>query len=120
MRDTLRRKIMILSERKISEELAFYRALNNRRRLTKKDAKQLSILERGYLGECIYDEIFDEVGHKSVFVFRDIYLQIEGSVVQYDALIVSNSGIVVNEVKNFSGDYKYEDSKWYYGNYQVP
>lgn len=111
---------MLLSERKISEELAFYRALNNRSRLSKKEAKQLSILERGYIGECTYDEVFDEIGHGSVFVLRDIYLQVEGGVAQYDALIISDSGIVVNEVKNFSGDYRYEEGKWYYGQHQIP
>ena len=90
---------MIISERKISKELAFYRALSSRFCLEEKDAKKLSVLERGYKGERIYDEVFDEEGHSSVFVFRDIYLRIEDSTAQYDALIVSDAGITVNEIK---------------------
>lgn len=111
---------MIISERKISKELAFYRALSSRFCLEEKDAKKLSVLERGYKGERIYDEVFGEEGHSSVFVFRDIYLRIEDSTAQYDALIVSEAGITVNEIKNYSGFYRVERGKWYAGNFEVP
>lgn len=111
---------MIISERKISKDLAYYRALSFRSRLNGEAAKKLSVLERGYHGECIYDEVFDDVGHGSVFVFRDIYLGIEDSVAQYDALIVSDSGLTVNEIKNYSGFYRVEEEKWFAGNFEVP
>lgn len=110
---------MIVSDRKIGEELAFYRALGSRSRLSAEDAKKLSVLERGYVGECIYDKVFEDVGHGSIFVFRDIYLRIEDGIAQYDALIVSDDGIVVNEIKNFSGLYRYEAGKWFIQDYQV-
>src|SRR5699024_8107857 len=75
--------------------------------------------EKGYAGECEYDRVFDEIGHGSVFVFRDIYLRIEGNVAQYDCLIVSDDGIVVNEIKNYSGLYRYDKGKWYIRDSQV-
>lgn len=111
---------MIISERKISKDLAYYRALSLRCQLNGEDAKKLSVLERGYKGERIYDKVFDEEGHSSVFVFRDIYLRIEDSTAQYDALIVSDAGITVNEIKNYSGFYRVERGKWYAGNFEVP
>ena len=111
---------MIISERKISKDLAYYRALSFRSQLNSEDAKKLSVLERGFAGECIYDEVFDDVGHGSVFVFRDIYLSIEDSVAQYDTLIVSDAGITVNEIKNYSGFYRVEKEKWFAGNFEVP
>lgn len=111
---------MIISERKISKDLSYYRALSFRCQLSGEDAKKLSVLERGFAGECIYDEVFDDVGHGSVFVFRDIYLGIEDSVAQYDALVVSDAGITVNEIKNYSGFYRVEKEKWFFGNFEVP
>ena len=111
---------MIISERKISRDLTYYRALSFRSRLDEKDAKKLSVLERGYAGECIYDEVFDDIGHGSVFVFRDIYLGIEDSTAQYDSLIVSDAGIIVNEIKNYSGFYRVEQGKWFAGDFEVP
>lgn len=110
---------MYLTARNIGEELAYYRALQYRRQLLGHEAKKLSVLERGFCGECVYDEIFDEVGHGSVFVFRDIYLQIEDSIVQYDSLIVSDEGIVSNEIKNYSGLYRYKEGSWFINNNQV-
>lgn len=110
---------MILFERTIGAELAYYRALAGRSRLSREDAKNLSIQEKGYAGECEYDWVFDETGHSSVFVFRDIYLRIEGNVAQYDCLIVSDDGIVVNEIKNYSGLYRYDKGKWYIRDSQV-
>ena len=62
---------MILSERFIGGELAYYRALKKRIVLAGQDAKSLSIQEKGFAGECEYDRVFDEEGHGSVFVFRD-------------------------------------------------
>lgn len=110
---------MILFGRTIGAELAYYRALAGRGRLSGEDAKHLSVQEKGYAGECEYDRVFDETGHGSVFVFRDIYLRIEGNVAQYDCLIVSDDEIVVNEIKNYSGLYRYDRGKWYIRDSQV-
>lgn len=106
---------MILFERFVGLELAYYRALKRRVSLSGIDARNLSAQEKGYAGECTYDRIFDEVGHESVLVFRDIYLGIEGRAAQYDSLIVSDDGIVVNEIKNYSGNYRYDKGTWYIG-----
>lgn len=110
---------MIMSERYISGELAYYRALGFREKLGSLDARILTIHEKGFAGECEYDRVFDEVGHGSVLVFRDIYLRIEGRTAQYDCLIVSDEGIVVNEIKNYSGLYRYESGKWFIGKSEV-
>ncbi|HBV22201.1 MAG TPA: hypothetical protein DEB42_00205 [Jeotgalicoccus sp.] len=110
---------MILFERHVGLELAYYRALKRRVTLSAIDARNLLAEEKGYAGECTYDRIFDEVGHDSVLVFRDIYLGIEGCAAQYDSLIVSDEGIAVNEIKNYSGSYRYEKGAWYIGNSRV-
>ena len=110
---------MIVTERFPGEELAYYRALKRRKALAAKEEKNLAVLEKGYGGEYEYDRMFDETGHGSVFVFRDIYLRIGGSVAQYDCLIVSDDGIVVNEIKNYSGLYRYDRGKWYIRGSQV-
>lgn len=111
---------MFLIERKDPEELLYYQALSRRRGLDKKSEEHLWRLRRGAAGERTYDLLFDEAGHSNLYVFRDLYLLIEGSVTQYDTLIVSESGITVNEIKNFSGDYRVEGTTWYRGDYALP
>lgn len=110
---------MILSERFIGGELAYYRALGFRTKLSSSDARSLAVQEKGFSGECEYDRVFDEAGHGSVLVFRDIYLRIDGRTAQYDCLIVSDDGIIVNEIKNYSGLYRYEGGKWFIGQSEV-
>lgn len=103
---------MFLTARKLPEELLHYYALKHRSVLSTKQSDKLHRLERGVEGERVYDLILDEAGHGNLYIFRDLYLLIEGSVTQYDTLIVSESGIIVNEIKNFTGDYQVEGSMW--------
>lgn len=46
-------------------------------------------------------------------------MEIDGVVSQYDVLLINDDGVVVNEVKNYSGDYLYKDGNWYKSNYQL-
>ena len=103
---------MFITLRKLPEELLHFRALRCRSVLTPVDADKLMRLERGAAGESDYDGLFDAAGHGNLYIYRDIYLQIENSVTQYDTLIVSESGVVVNEIKNFTGDYHVKGSIW--------
>ena len=103
---------MILSERKIPKELLYFRALEKRLDLSLAQKKKLSTLEKGYIGELLYDSIYDEV-LSHLYVFRDIYLKIDDSTLQCDTLIVSDAGFIVNEIKNYQGIYTYENEKWY-------
>lgn len=103
---------MFLTARKLPEELLHYYALKNRSVLRSDDNDKLRRLERGVEGERLSDSLLDEAGHDNLYIFRDIYLLIEGSVTQYDTLIVSESGIIANEIKNFSGDYRVGGSIW--------
>lgn len=104
---------MFLNNRQLPPELLHYQALEKRSTLNHQERIKLKILKLGYEGECLYDEIFNQVGHENIYILRDLYLKIGESVTQYDSIIVSNSGVVVNEIKYYSGDYRYENGNWY-------
>lgn len=106
---------MYLNNRSAPPELLHYRALMKRRALSKQEHLKMRMAERGYEGECLYDEIFNLVGHDNVYVFRDVYLKIENSSAQYDSIIINDNGAVVNEIKNYAGDYRYENGQWFNG-----
>lgn len=93
---------LFITDRKIPEKSLHYRGLAARSTLTKDEIDKIRALERGYKGECDYDALLEKTGHKGVYVFRNIYLLIEGSLTQYDTLIVSEFGAIVNEIKHFS------------------
>ena len=71
--------------------------------LTDKEERSLPFYEKGYLGECLYDKIFEEVGHSNLYLFRDTWLEINSSIVQLDSLIISDGEMIINEIFNFSG-----------------
>lgn len=104
---------MLLSPRKLPEEPLHYSALKFRTAMTARNADKVHRLLSGVEGERVYDLILEEQGHENLYIFRDIYLNIEGSVTQYDTLIVFESGIVVNEIKNFNGRYEVAGDSWY-------
>lgn len=110
---------MFLNDRKKSAELLYYEALNARSVLSNDERKKYDYLKKGYVGECEYDQILDNVGHENLFVYRDIYLKINDVITQYDTLLINDDGVVVNEVKNYSGDYLYKTGNWYKSNYQL-
>lgn len=106
---------MYLNSRNTPPVLLHYRALSRRMALGAEEKIKMKMAERGYEGETLYDEIFNSIGHEQVYIFRDVYLKIENSLTQYDSIIVGDSGAVVNEIKNYSGDYRYEKGQWFNG-----
>ncbi len=109
---------MIIQERKPGRELLYYRALSRRQELDQNNKKLLDIHERGYKGELTYDEVYDETLNH-LHVFRGIYLKVNNSIIQCDALIVSDNGFMLHEIKNYSGNYTYADEKWFVRNFQI-
>lgn len=110
---------MFLNYREKPFALFYYVAISVRRELTRNEKFQMENLIKGFEGECLYDEILNTVGHENLYVLRDLYLNINNSVIQYDSIIVMNNRIVVNEVKNLNGDYRYENNGWYKNNKQM-
>lgn len=110
---------MFLTERRKSSEHIYLETLSKRANLTKEEERKLSWLKRGFEGEQLYDRIFDEVGHEHLNIFRDIWIQADKSLTQIDALIVTDETVIINEIKNYSGNYKYENNTWQIGNVQI-
>lgn len=110
---------MILTERKKPKELLYLEALSVRAALSREESKKLERLKRGYHGEVLYDKIVDEVGLSNVYIFRDIYLGIDGSITQFDCLVVTEDAVEMNEIKNYSGNYTCKNNKWYVRDVEV-
>ena len=111
---------MFIKARHRPAELLHITARSSRSNLDDKNRSQLENLTRGYEGECLYDSIFNDLGHDNLYIYRDIYLNIEDSSTQYDSIIVSDDEVVVNEIKNYSGTYTVVDGSWAKGNFVLP
>lgn len=110
---------MFINDRTKPKELLFYEALAARTSLTKSEEKDLNKMKKGYEGEILYDQIFESIGHDNVIIYRDVCLSIDNSITQYDSLIVSDKGIISNEIKNFSGTCKINNGNWILNNFPI-
>lgn len=110
---------MYASDRKPPKNLVYYETLAKHADLTEEEEKQLYRLRRGYKGEQLYDEVFDEIGHSNLIIFRDIWLKIGQSARQIDSLIISDNEIIINEIKHYTGTYTVEGDKWRINNINI-
>lgn len=111
--------MLILTDRKVPFELMYMRGFCRRIEMSSKDARRLSVLESGYEGELHYDKVLEEIGHESLVVFRDIYVKAGDAVAQFDSIIIDDNSVTINEIKNYSGLYSYNDGQWFSGEFEV-
>lgn len=110
---------MFLNERIKPKELNYYEVLSRRCELSRAEERKLSILQKGFEGEREYDSIFDEAGHENLLIYRDVWMKIEGSTLQIDALIITENALIVNEIKNYSGLYSFGEEGWIINGTQI-
>src|SRR5699024_11075107 len=103
---------MFVTDRGRSASHVHLEILRKRAELDGREKRELERYRSGYGGELEYDRVFDEVGHEQMYVFRDIWPGIGDSKVQMDTLIVADNMLIVNEIKNYSGNYSYEEGVW--------
>lgn len=110
---------MFLNSRTKPKELKFYEALNRRCRLSQEEERKLAVLRKGYEGEREYDSVFDEAGHENLLIYRDVWMKIEDATLQIDALIITENSLIVNEIKNYSGFYSFDNDGWMIRDVQI-
>ncbi|MBY0099654.1 nuclease-related domain-containing protein [Mesobacillus maritimus] len=103
---------MILKARKESDYLLAFRFLNKRIELTEKDKSYYLHLEKGYEGEVKFDQLVENLKEQR-YIINDLLLEINNSYFQIDSLIISQGGIYLLDIKNFTGDCYYESDKFY-------
>lgn len=106
---------MIYKSRSESAELLILDSLNKRMSLTEKDKQHYLVLRKGYEGEVLFDSMTEKLECQCL-ILNDLLLRINHTVFQIDALIITSETVHIFEVKNFEGDYYYEDDKLYLTN----
>lgn len=104
---------MFLNNREKSRELIYYEVLSRRTVLSKEEQWRFQNLMSGFAGEAEYDKLFNVAGHGRLLIYRDLWLKIDKAVLQADNLIVADGTLVVNEIKNYSGNYVFDGSGWF-------
>lgn len=103
---------MIIKPRFVSKELKLYRCLDLRMNFSEKEAKYYRNLEKGFLGEQIFDIWLKSLSNDFI-ILNDLIYEINNTVFQIDSLALSSDITYFFEVKNFEGDHYTEADRWY-------
>ncbi|MBS4218220.1 NERD domain-containing protein [Bacillus sp. FJAT-49711] len=94
------------------DNLLILRVLKKRKNIAYKEKASLSRLEKGFIGERMFDDWVDKLTKKWT-VLKDLQIKSNNSIFQIDSMIITQESILLFEVKNYEGDYYIEDEKWY-------
>ncbi|WP_041556410.1 nuclease-related domain-containing protein [Carnobacterium sp. 17-4] len=101
---------MAFKEREKPFRLLVMESLANRMNLSKEDRNKYANWVKGYDGEVKFDFITEQLKCESL-VLNDLYLIVRGKKFQLDTLVITAKCLFVYEVKNFEGEYYYENEK---------
>lgn len=99
---------MIFKERSESLELKFLRSLDVRAELIETDRRRFHNLAKGYEGEVLFDSLTEKLQCDN-FLLNDLLLEYSGNKFQIDTLMITQDPLYLFEVKNYEGDFYYEN-----------
>ncbi|MCM3725047.1 NERD domain-containing protein [Neobacillus cucumis] len=103
---------MILKDRPEPLELRILKLLDARTELEEKEKKYLHSKAKGYEGEKMFDLLTGKLDPPSYLLY-DLLLESNNSKFQIDTLMIRQDPIYLFEVKNYEGDFNYENGRFY-------
>lgn len=104
---------MILKLRKIPVHLQLRRYLKPRMSFTEGELKKLQADEKGFEGECQFDELINQSPVSTFLQLNDLLLEWRNTTFQIDSLLISPYKIYLFDIKNFEGEFYIEGNRWY-------
>nr|WP_304217682.1 nuclease-related domain-containing protein [Fredinandcohnia onubensis] len=95
---------MIIKKRTEPLELQLLKSNRARKKLPEKIENQIITLEKGFIGETMFDQRMESLSLDSLTI-NDLLLETNSTHYQIDSLFISPPKIHIFEVKNFEGDY---------------
>ena len=106
---------MLVKERKTPRRLLVMNSLAKRMDLSRDDRNRHRNWVKGEEGEVKFCGLTRVRLTRDCLILNDLYLEVKGKSCQLDALVITAEGISIFEVKNFEGEYYYQNEKMYYG-----
>lgn len=96
-----------------SKELQIYRSIHPRMNLSASQKHKYDKLNKGYLGEWKFYQLLDKNPAINRLALYDFLLESNETEFQIDSLIFHQNTIFPLEIKNFEGDFYFEENNWY-------
>lgn len=93
-------------------KLILLEILNKRMDLPHDQKLYYSQLKKGYEGEMMFDALTEKLSC-DCYILNGLRFEFNNTTFQIDSMIAMQQTLYINEVKNFEGDYFYENGKFY-------
>lgn len=94
-------------------ELRILEHLDLRMKLKKDDQMNYQNFKKGYLGERKFAGLLDRKLSNSPILLYDLLFKVNNTEFQIDCLPIYTNKIFLLEIKNFDGDFYYQNDNWY-------
>lgn len=101
---------MLYKPRTVSPEIFVLNSLNLRLELSLNEKQYLANLQKGFEGEKMFDS-FTENLIENGYIIHDLLLQTNNNTFQIDSTIITSEEIHLFEIKNYEGDYYYQNDR---------
>ncbi|WP_010281836.1 nuclease-related domain-containing protein [Bacillus timonensis] len=103
---------MIYKSRGENTELELFRTIQVRKRIGEKDENNYKYLEKGWLGEKQFDQLFLTLTNECL-ILNNLLFEVNNTQLQIDSLLITSKEIIIFEVKNFEGDIVIDGNRWH-------
>ncbi|MFD2658258.1 nuclease-related domain-containing protein [Gracilibacillus thailandensis] len=100
---------MITKKRKKPDELIAYELLSKRKQLNEQEKKRYRSVAKGFEGEVMFDTYLDKLAGEHI-ILKDLLIH-HNKYCQMDTILLKNGKIFLFEIKNFIGEYYWDDDK---------
>lgn len=91
-------------------QLKILEQLKKRQQLSNEDLSYLTSLKKGYEGELQFDGMLEELKCDHI-ILSDLVLEVNRQTFQIDSLIITGERVYLYEIKNYQGEYIYENNE---------
>lgn len=94
------------------QQLLWLEEMEKRKGLTTSEQRELKQMQAGFNGEEYFGKYMRNFIPKDWILLQDLRLKTINGEIQIDAILITNLGLTLFEVKNYSADYHYNDGRW--------
>ncbi|MEK5382139.1 nuclease-related domain-containing protein [Niallia sp. FSL W8-0635] len=101
---------MLYKPRTVSPEIFVLNSLNLRLELSSNEKQYLANLQKCFEGEKMFDSLTENL-IENCYIIHDLLLQTNNNTLQIDSTIITAEEIHLFEIKNYEGDYYYQNDR---------
>src|SRR5699024_3453518 len=87
--------------------------IKKRKSLNRTDRSKLAVIKKGYQGELYFATLITHFLSHKTMVLYDLFLEWGDSYFQIDCLVFSDGELYLLDIKNFEGNYVYQNDNFY-------